>query len=107
MTKKELAAAIKMIFPDLREWYFRDSDKSVYPRALYWGYVKSAVRSSGTAYVKTETVQISVFSLFPEEVKVNELEDLLLSLGFNSDIYVEFNEDDRVFHYYMAVECER
>ena len=107
MTKQELAESVKAIFPNLREWAFKESDLNVFPRALYWGYVRSGVRSSGTTYSKDETVQISVFSLVPDESKVDELEELLINIGIQPEIFVEFNENDRIFHFYMGVQCER
>ncbi|MPW26403.1 hypothetical protein GC105_11445 [Alkalibaculum sp. M08DMB] len=107
ITKNELAAKVKIIFTNLREWQFREEDLSVFPRALYWGYARSSIRASGNTYEKTETVQISVFSKVPDELKVDKLEDLLIELGINTDIFVEFNENDKIFHYYTGVECER
>lgn len=107
MKKSELAILVKTIFPDLREWQFKTSDLTVYPRALYWGYVRSAIRASGTAYEKSETVQVSIFSIIPDEPTVGLLEDLMLENGINPEIYVEFNENDKIFHYYTSVNCDR
>jgi len=107
MTKKELSNIIKSIFPNLREWSFRESDLATFPRSLYWGYVRGGTRASGITYSKDEMVQISVFSLIPDEPKVDELENVLIQYGFNPEIYVEFNENDRIFHYYVGVQCER
>ncbi|MBF7097579.1 hypothetical protein [Alkalibacter mobilis] len=107
MTKAELATLVKTVFPSLREWAFRESDLNTFPRALYWGYARSGTRASGLTYSKDETVQISVFSLSPNEVKVDELEYILIEHGFAPEIFIEFNETDRIFHYYLGVQCER
>ena len=107
MTKNEFATLVKTIFPNLREWMFKDSDLNTFPRALYWGYVRSGSRASGKTYSKEETVQISVFSISPKEPTVDALEELLITHGYDPEIFIEFNDADRIFHYYMGVQCER
>lgn len=107
MTKKQLSDLVKIIFPETREWAFREEDKNKFPRALYWGYVRGGTRASGKTYAKNEMVQISIFSLSPNEPKVDDIEELLVENGLSPDILIEFNETDKVFHFYMGINCER
>lgn len=113
MTLDEIILLVEETGLPCQKWQWKENEEkgytmATYPRCVVWPYVHSCVKASGDAYMKTQTVQISVYSKNELEEKVlgaEGLENILLSKQMPYDgIYQEFNETDQVFHYYLGID---
>lgn len=82
----------------------RIDGNGVFPYAVYWDFLWDYTMASGEDYEETETYQVSMFSKHPREPKVIAFRNKLKSEGIFVEFQKEYNQVDRVFHYYLSLE---
>lgn len=80
------------------------NNTGVYPRVVYWDYIIQDRVASGREYDALVTYQISHFSRYPRDYTLNLLRSRLRQAGLFPQIFVEYIEEDRVFHSYFSLE---
>ena len=106
MTRDEMIAMLKECCDSVHEGITPTKMQNTYPRIVYWDYVWEANASSGTAYTYMNTYQISVFSTKPprQNSVILALRERLYAKGIFPMINHEYNEEDHVWHSYLAME---
>lgn len=106
MRRDEMIAMLKECCDAVYEGITPTRSQNVYPRIVYWDFVWDANTASGAAYSYLNTYQISVFSTKPprQNPVVLALRDGLYDKGVFPSINHEYNEEEHVWHSYLALE---
>lgn len=110
MTKQELDKLLRSVTCSdgkriaVNEGVASIGNTGTYPRIVYWDYIIQDRVASGREYDALVTYQISHFSKRPRSHSLNVLRSKLRQVGLFPQIFVEYIEEDRVFHSYFSLE---
>jgi hypothetical protein len=104
MTKEELSKILHEACETVSEGVTPEKDVNTYPRIVYWDYVWDDTVASGKDYQEIDTYQVSFYARTPRHPDLIRLRQLLREVGVYLTIYHEYNEEDKVWHSYFAVE---
>lgn len=106
MTKTELSEILHGLNIQVDEGI--SSEKSGYPRIVYWPYAEKDIVASGEEYKNRVTYQISLYAKVPQCEKYKELRGVLREKGIHPEYYHEYVEKDPIYsntwHTYFALE---